>query len=397
MFLRLITIPSIAAFFLLPYSATYAQSNVVGYGLLDVGYLGSNSTQRISDKSITKTNTNVFSDGNEANNRLGVKGQEDLGSGLMTFFLIETGYSINSSSQTFDNRSSFLGMRSVGFGKFAIGRQYTPLYDSVYATDAGQLNNFAGDVIQGSNLMGNYAGNSTQQAFTFRQSNALTVSTDVIDGFSMSGMFVLNNSNQTQTYVSSSNQNGGINNNDGWGVNAAYSFERLYLNMAYQLFNTTITNGGQTAYSGPTFYGSKLSDKQSYLAATYDFDDFKLFLQWAQRKIMQNYQNSYTKLSPGGQELGRFAQQIGFRGFWTPVIESWASIGSGQYKGALTTTSLSPSINFMGWQLGVNYYLSRTTNLYAVFGQELSSSQTINAIGSGNSGSSYGAGLKIIF
>jgi predicted porin len=411
----------------------HGQSNINAYGILDMGYLGTLSTQRSTNGKITKTTTSSFAQGIEANNRLGLKGQEDLGGGVSTFFLMEMGLSpmnpnlsgqyasdylqgtTNNGGSAIDNRSSYLGIRLAGVGRFAFGRQYTPIYDSAFATDAGQLNGIAGDVIQGSNLMGSQSGNNTGQAFTFRASNALSLQTDVIDGFTASGMYILNNSNSTQTSINNFSGGGGNVNWNGWGLNSAYSWERLYVNGAYQAFRTDYSNGiyasqgdvinlngagpteGQITSTGTIFNASQLSDKQSYLAATYDLDDFKFFLQWTQRKIIQNYKRTYPGAPPAGEQLVRIAQQIGARGFWTPITESWASVGTGQYRNPLTSAGQSPTINFVGWQVGTNYYFSRTTNLYAIYGGETASSKTAQTYGSGNSGSSYGAGLRVIF
>jgi len=37
----------------------------------------------------------------------------------------------------------------------------------------------------------------------------------------------------------------------------------------------------------------------------------------------------------------------------------------------------SPTANFNGWQLGSNYWLSKRTNLYAIYGQTMVSSAAI--------------------
>jgi len=71
-------------------SAAQAQSSVTVYGILDVGYIGTNA--RVSDSSVTtnggqkKTTTNQFGQSAEQTSRLGFKGTEDLGGGSQAFF-----------------------------------------------------------------------------------------------------------------------------------------------------------------------------------------------------------------------------------------------------------------------------------------------------------------------
>jgi len=70
----------------------------------------------------------------------------------------------------------------------------------------------------------------------------------------------------------------------------------------------------------------------------------------------------------------------------------------GKYKGApLSATAASPTVNFTGWQLGGNYYLSKRTNLYAIYGQQQTSSTTPNTTGSGNTANQYALGLRHTF
>ena len=122
----------------------------------------------------------------------------------------------------------------------------------------------------------------------------------------------------------------------------------------------------------------------------------KAYLQWAGRKIQND--TSYSTTQFAGEQANRTAQQIGVRSYITPTIESWASIGSGKYKGApLSATASAPYVNFVGWQLGSNYYLSKRTNLYAIYGQGQSSSSTPGTAGSGSTQNQYALGLRHTF
>ena len=124
-------------------------------------------------------------------------------------------------------------------------------------------------------------------------------------------------------------------------------------------------------------------DAQTYAGATYDFGILKAYAQYLNRKATATNNSSYY--------LKRQAEQIGVRSFITPTVEAWATAGLGRYTAMGQGT---PTANFNAWQLGSNYYLSKRTNLYAIYGQSISSG-TVSA--SGGAGSGYALGLRHTF
>ena len=99
-----------------------------------------------------------------------------------------------------------------------------------------------------------------------------------------------------------------------------------------------------------------------------------------------------------GNQINRNAQQIGVRSYITPTIEAWASGGTGRYKGLpISATQDNATVNFVAWQLGSNYYLSKRTNLYAIYGQQQSTSTTTGTAGSGSTANQYALGLRHTF
>ena len=88
-------------------------------------------------------------------------------------------------------------------------------------------------------------------------------------------------------------------------------------------------------------------------------------------------------------------EQIGVRSFITPTIEGWASIGTGRYT---AFGSGQPTANFNGWQLGSNYYLSKRTNLYAIYGKaQTSNVVSVAGINGSASASQYAIGVRHTF
>ena len=372
--------------------AAQAQSSVTIYGILDVGYQGKNTItpNATAGGTAVKTNSNKFSDSAENSSRLGFKGTEDLGGGTSAFFTIETGLTQSSSLYSTNNtRQAFVGVKKNGLGQFALGTQYTPVFSSVSATDPGQGNNTIGSAIypQGGNASTAQAG--ADAAFIIRMNNALTVKSDKFAGATVGGMYSLSNTNTSMT----SGTAGGTSNTTLWGLNADYTWNKLYLTAATQSYKSendsltasfstvsTATVSSQTA----AFMVTNGTDSQSYVGATYDFGILKAYAGWQTRKVQSNLDsNTFLK---------RSAQQVGVRSYITPKIEAWASVGNGRYS---AYGANQPTANFTAYQVGGNYYLSKRTNLYGIFGSSQVSTATQTA--QGNSANAYALGVRHTF
>ena len=389
--------------------AAQAQSSVTVYGILDAGYVGSNTTLNSSSGSVpggnTKNQVSQFGTSAEQTSRLGFKGTEDLGGGKSAFFTAEfqlypTDQTLSGNSNTgLLNRQTFVGLKSNGIGQFAVGTQYTPIHNAVGATDPGQQNNIAGNVIYAAatgpsaTIASDAAkiGGGTN-AYTVRTANTLTASTDTFAGFKLNGMYTMNNSNTTLLTSTS----GGVVNGNGWGLGLDYTWNKLFatanvqqlkqvttlatlagnLGAGYTMSTASTVNSGWNAWGqagGTAVLGTasttgatsgavltapiNVQDNQAYVGATYDFGILKAYANWVSRKASDYSNSNYF--------IKRQAEQIGVRSFITPTIEAWGSAGLGRYTAAGPS---NPTANFSGWQLGSNYWLSKRTNLYAIYG-----------------------------
>ena len=411
--------------------AAQAQSSVTVYGLLDVGYIGGNT--RVSNNQIstgsTKNTTNSFGQSAESTSRLGFKGVEDLGNGTSAFFTAEfalypqdTNTSGNANGGLL-NRQTFVGLKKNGIGQAALGLQQTGVFNAVAVTDPGQMNNVTGNVIYSSHA-GSSAGASDGGAngigFTNRIANTLSAKTDTFGGFSANALWTLNNRNTTEAIPAAGATTGGSTNASGWGLGADYTLQKFYINAQYQAFKqlTSATqstaanitpwtnpqangatyapqtglNSAYAAGSAATGTGQNVQDNQMYAGATYDFGILKAYAQYLNRKVTATANSNYY--------LKRQAEQIGVRSFITPTVEAWASAGLGRY------TAFGPAnsaVNFNAWQLGTNYYLSKRTNLYAIYGQTLSSTGSYVALtgttvgGNSSGASNYAIGVRHTF
>ena len=403
-------------------SAAQAQSSVTVYGILDVGYIGSNS--RVSSSAITsnggqyKQTGSQFGQGAEQSNRLGFKGTEDMGGGTSAFFTAEFQLYPESTTVSGDsnggllNRQTFVGLKKNGIGQTAIGLQYTPVFNAAAATDVGQLNNMAGNVVYSATTGVGATGSSINNAaFTNRTSNTLSVKSDNFGGFTASAIYTLNNKNVSQINATS----GGNTNASGWGLGADYTYNKFFIAASYQALKqlTTASNlnptvatsagtgavtvtgsspwtsaSGEALGAGFASAGNPLNiqDNQFYAGATYDFGILKAYAQYVSRKATNTASSNFY--------LKRSAEQIGVRSYITPTVEAWASAGLGRYT---SYGANQPTANFNGWQLGSNYYLSKRTNLYAIYGQTLTSNSAAAGVTTSSGYNNYAVGVRHTF
>ena len=362
--------------------AAQAQSSVTVYGILDVGFTGRSETLSTGRNQV-KTNSTAFNGtGNETTSRLGFRGTEDLGGGTSAFFTAEfqlyptDGRLSGNTNGGLLNRQTFVGLAQKGIGRAAIGTQYTPIHLAIGRNDPGQQNNVLGDVVYAPTATQGAA--QTSAAYTVRQNNSLTASTERIAGFTVSGMYVNNNTS------TSTNSNA---NQQGYGLGINYVWKKLNVDLVSQSFKSeNQTLGVRTPAALPSGFdinGNNITDTQMYAGAQYDFGILKAYAQYVNRKATSGVNsNNYVK---------RSAQNIGVRGNITPKIEPWAMIGNGSFKAFGTG---GPTANFTGWQVGSNYILSKRTNLYAIYGATQRSSSSTSASASG---SQYAVGLRHTF
>ncbi len=376
--------------------AAQAQSSVTVYGILDAGYVGGN--QRTQTSTVTGTNASGFAiSGAEQTSRLGFKGVEDLGAGKSAFFTVEVTLAGDTTAVLGGTRQAFVGLKDNKLGSAAIGIQNTIIHDAVGATDPGQQNNIAGNVIYAtsSNLTSASNANSGHtDAYTVRTSQTLKYVSPTMAGLTVKATYALNNDNTSQTAaynIANGTASGGTSNYNGWGVGADYAWNKLLVTANYQALKSVQPYGSSTGANPynpadaawtTTTGGVNTQDNQMYGAATYDFGILKAYAQYVNRKA--------TAVQSSNNYLSRQAQQLGVRSFITPTVEAWASLGNGRFRAYGTS---APTADFTGYQVGSNYYLSKRTNLYAIFGSTQTSSTSAGAFSQNN----YAMGVRHTF
>lgn len=110
-------------------SQAFAQSSVTLYGLVDTA-IRYQTNAAPGGKDLVGMTV-----GPETNSRWGLRGTEDLGGGLSAIFRLENQFDafngkLSSPNELF-GRQSYVGLSSDTYGTLTLGRQYSPLYDSM--------------------------------------------------------------------------------------------------------------------------------------------------------------------------------------------------------------------------------------------------------------------------
>jgi len=364
--------------------AAQAQSSVTVYGIIDMGF--NNANQRATVGNVTsKETTSAFTSSNQTTSRLGFKGTEDLGGGVSAFFTVESELDPNGTTAVYKNRQSLVGLNDKKIGSASFGTQYTPIHEAVGATDPGQQNNVVGSVIYPSSTgLATSPSDSNTISYTVRTGNMAKFVSSTFAGFQGKAFYTLNNKNETQNGTA-----GGTQNTNGYGIGLNYNWQKLLVTANYQSFKNEDNGAAASITAASTvsgITGVNVTNNQTYVAATYDFGILKAYLGYINRKVTSGLNsNNYAK---------RSAQQVGVRSFITPKVEGWASIGNGRDS---AYGANSPTVNFNAWQLGTNYWLSKRTNLYGIYGQELTSSSNSLGLNANQAASQFAVGVRHTF
>ena len=112
--------------------AAAAQSNVTVYGIVDMALV------RESGGVGNAAAATKLTSGVESGSRLGFKGREDLGDGMAAIFLLENGFQADTGALgqggLLFGRQAYVGLQGKS-GTLTLGRQYTPQYLAVAAVD----------------------------------------------------------------------------------------------------------------------------------------------------------------------------------------------------------------------------------------------------------------------
>lgn len=159
--------------------AATAQSSVTLYGVADAALTYVSNAKGARQYLMTN--------GNEAGDRWGLSGVEDLGGGLKAIFTLEAGYLISNGAMgqngTEFGRQAFMGLSSSKYGTLTFGRQYSTVYLAV-----GPITAVADWAAAGSGF-GAHPGDADNLDSSNRINNAVKYQSASYKGLSIGGLY----------------------------------------------------------------------------------------------------------------------------------------------------------------------------------------------------------------
>lgn len=197
----------------------YAQSGVTLYGILDEALqFNTNSQNVVHGRNVGGRQWNLNSLSGPSGSRWGIRGAEELGSGLSAVFTLESGINLNSGAfgqgGTAFGRQAFVGLRSREAGSVLMGRQYDSINDYV-ARLSFTLSGYGGI---------DHPGDLDNMGHQSHINNTIKYVSPNLRGLTFGGT------------LSAGGVAGSIAQNSGFSVGARYAQGPLKLGVAYEIY-----------------------------------------------------------------------------------------------------------------------------------------------------------------
>ena len=342
--------------------AVPAAAQVTVYGVLDMGYSNVESATAASPAVTTKTKT-TGSEGQLSGNRIGFRGEEDLGAGLKASFVVEMSHTPSEASNAVGstNRQSFIQL-SGAFGSFSVGR-FNSLNKNL--NDSGV---FAGAGF-GTGWTAAINGYHAE-----RVSNTIQYISPTVSGLTAQVQLV-EDSTDTSNLTGETNTSGaflGLNYAAGpMRVAIAHKNvkDELQAPSAAALITAVLNATGLSGYARDAAYTDAQIDAL--------FNDLGGL---AERKVKQNTLLATYKLGATTLALTHNDQDLTISGVAGTAERKDTVIGVSMPVGAVTflaqigdgeqTTAAGVKSDVEGFQLGALYSLSKRTTAYAMYGDQ---------------------------
>ncbi|MFN4265193.1 MAG: porin [Aquabacterium sp.] len=310
-----------------------AQAQVKVYGTVDIGF-GSFEKAHAAN---TPDRATKVEGGNMMTSFLGFSAAEDLGGGLKAEVVIESflapdtgeagGPNTRNKAGGFWSRGSFVSL-SGGFGKVALGQYDNPLFTSAYTYNPFGSSMPLSATMRHLNYVGqtSITGANTGVGFDTGWVNSITYESPAVQGFSAALQFAPKESGTAGT-------------DNSYTASGSYNMGPFSAALTYVKAGDTNTN---TAYTA--------DEKVINLGASYDLGAAKLFAQ-------------YTKIDDNTNTEKDTIYQVGVSVPVNDKLVAMASFGSLKNKDDGATDSKNDRV----LTLGVDYILSKRTDVYAAF------------------------------
>jgi predicted porin len=326
--------------------AVPAMAQVTIKGVFDVQAYGSAETKTSTSSTTTTGKTSQTANNNGwATSEIVFGGEEDLGGGLKASFALATG--LSNGTSTFADRDRFLAL-SGGFGTVRMGRVNPAAASGFHGTIAGSTN-VGGSLytlITGAATYSGMGGGMTAGNFERSGSQMLQYTSP-----SMSG-FVVNVNYHTATTADSSALLGEANTTQ-TGIHLGYSAGPLSIGVATNMRD--VKAEGTATVAGVTIEG-----KLTWLSASYNLGMATVGVARIQR---EDETTSAAGSTAKNGDISVNAIQV-----TVPMgaITARASYYAGENDVTAATTD---DLDLKGYQVSLNYALSKRTSAYVAMGQ----------------------------
>ncbi|MFM0014729.1 porin [Paraburkholderia sediminicola] len=196
----------------------HAQSSVTLYGIIDEGF---NINTNSGGKHLYNLSSGVMQ-----GSRFGLRGTEDLGGGLKAIFVLENGFDVNNGKLgqggLMFGRQAYVGLSSQ-FGTVTLGRQYDSVVDYVGPLEAGD---------QWGGYIAAHPGDIDNFNNAYRTNNTVKYTSANYGGLTFGGTY------------SFGGQAGNVTGNQIWSLGAGYNNGPLVLGVGYLNARTPAASGG---------------------------------------------------------------------------------------------------------------------------------------------------------
>jgi predicted porin len=336
-----------------------AQNSVTLYGSVDGGIAYIHNVA--ATNGVNESTEFRFINGLLHGNRWGLRGSEDLGDGLKAIFLLENGFdlgmgTLNQGGREF-GRQAFTGLTSPTMGSLTVGRQYDPNVDFTQPLTAddtyGKSFGTPGDV-------DNYDD-------TVRINNSIKYTSPDYGGFSYEAMYAF----------------GGVAGSLGAGqtYGAAIEYALGHITAAAAYYHA---NGGNTLVDGVRVWTSSSDSffntviNQGYASAK-SVSISKLAMRYIRGKFTVGV--TYSNVQYAADAYSVFARTENFNlvTAFTQYQVTQASVAAVGY--VFTKSSGDASATYNQVNIGYDYSLSKSTELYALGGWQKANGTTLNSSG----------------
>jgi predicted porin len=341
----------------------HAQSSVTLYGIIDVG-INMNTNAGGSHKY-------DMSSGVMQGSRFGLRGTEDLGGGLKAIFVLENGFDVTNGrlgqGGLMFGRQAYVGLSSQ-FGTVTLGRQYDSVVDYVGPFEVGD---------QWGGYIAAHPGDIDNFNNAYRTNNTIKYTSANYNGLTFGGTYSLGGvaGNVTQNQI--------------WSLGAGYNNGPLALGVGYLNARTPAASGGifnnggtalapAAAVGSPVYAGFTSANTYQVIGAggSYTFGAATLGLTYSNIRF-GNLGKTFA--SPFAGQSATFNNgEINFKYQLTPALLVGAAY---DYTRGAEIDGSSRAQYHQG-ALGVDYFLSKRTDVYIVGVYQHALGETVTAAGS---------------